>query len=48
MIPKIFDSNPDSYDIFTNFINAYRLSTVNKVNINELVNLLIKLNLQEN
>ena len=35
MIPKIFDSNPDSYDIFTNFINAYRLSTVNKVNINE-------------
>lgn len=35
MIPKIFDTNPDSYDIFTNFINAYRWSTVNKVNINE-------------
>lgn len=35
MIPKIFDSNPDVKENFENFINAYRWSTVNKVNINE-------------
>lgn len=35
LIPKVFDTNPDDKESFINFINAYRWSTVNKVNIDD-------------
>lgn len=35
LLPKVFDSKPDRKENFNNFINAYRWSTVNKVNLNE-------------
>ena len=35
LIPRIFETNPDKKQTFMNFINAYRWSTVNKVNVKD-------------